>query len=522
MRLPPPWIGIPLALLAGLALLALVLKLAFPLPARGRAAAELPLQAGRGALAEQVDALLRAHAQPAATGLLLLPDGVDAFAVRLGLVREARRSVDAQYYIWEDDLSGRMLLSEIVAAADRGVRVRLLIDDNPTAGLDGMWAAVNAHPNIAVRLFNPLTLRALRPLNYLFDFPRLNRRMHNKSLTVDGALTVVGGRNVGDVYFGAKARGLFIDVDALAVGAVVPDVQATFDRYWSSAAAYDAETLLRAPPPEALAGYRRPPPAHDALADEYRAAAGDALARLLWRGQQQGLSWAPVRLVADHPDKALSDALRDDLMAREIAALLAGARQRLDLVSGYFVPGEPGTALLSALAQRGLPTRVVTNGVKVSDVPLVHAGYAPAREPLLKSGVQLFEARALDAQGRAALKLAQTRFSGGGESVHAKTFAIDERTLFLGSFNFDPRSALLNCEMGFVIDAPTLARQLGQALDERLPQMAYRLQLGPQGQLQWQGLDHGQPTTTEIEPGTTALQRALLWALSLLPIQWLL
>ncbi|WP_338466797.1 phospholipase D family protein [Novosphingobium sp. ZN18A2] len=511
--------GLLVAIVA-LVAVAVVLKVANPLPPRTQMPEDGPLATGAGPFANTAAQFAQDH--DGQTALLLLTHGIDAFAMRLAMVRNAHRSIDAQYYIWENDLSGRMLLAEIMKAADRGVRVRLLIDDNPTAGLDTMWAGVNAHPNISVRLFNPLTIRRMRAANYLFDFPRLNRRMHNKSFTVDGVASVVGGRNVGDEYFGARDHGLFIDVDALAIGAVVPAVCAEFERYWRSQSAYPVQWILSSA--GAMNAHELEEPVYDDAerAKHYRLAGNRALETLGLDDPSNAFVWAPVRLVADDPAKAMGHASRQSLLATRIAPLFHNARSRIDLVSGYFVPGKAGERLLADAARRGVAVRAATNSIQVTDVPVVHAGYAPYRKPLLKAGVRLYEASPISASRSRAARLGHTAFSGGGESVHAKTFAIDERTFFVGSFNFDPRSALLNCEMGFVIDSPQLAIAFRQALDRRLPEAAYAVSLDSDGALTWTLEENGARRVWHKEPGTTAFSRALVSALSLLPIQWLL
>ena len=509
------------SIIAALAVLGLVLKLANPLPSRDLFPADAAVTSTDSVLAER----LAGHAatQPGKSGVMLLGTGLEAFAMRAAMVRKAERTIDAQYYIWEDDLSGSMLLAEIVRAADRGVRVRLLIDDNPTAGLDPMWASVVTHPRIDVRIFNPMTIRKPRVINYLFDFPRLNRRMHNKSLTVDDAITVVGGRNVGDVYFGAASERLFIDLDALAIGSVVPQVSAEFQRYWTSEASYPAELILGGVDARLIENWRNPRHADSDLASAYAAAASDAFASLERTMRDGGFTWADIELLADDPRKAAGPIPEEDLLAAQLAPIIAGAQTRFDLLSGYFVPAERGTEMLVDLANRGVETRIVTNSVSVTDVPIVHAGYIPSRKPLVDAGVELYEARPHDDDARLEMKtLGKSRFSGGGESLHAKTFAIDGKRLFVGSFNFDPRSALLNCEMGFVIDAPELASEMVARLDQRLPTNAYRVSSGEDGELTWTVSDRDPPEVRTTEPGTSAFSRFVVGALSKLPIAWLL
>lgn len=490
----------------------------------------LPSQANRPADSAVVErdspverhAAVHTGANPGKSGLEILQTGMDAFATRLALARSASRSIDAQYYIWEGDLSGRMMLAELVAAADRGVRVRLLIDDNPTAGLDDMWAAANEHPNISVRIFNPLTIRKIRPANYLFDPLRLNRRMHNKSMTFDNQATVIGGRNVGDAYFGAKEDGMFIDLDVLAVGPVVADVSREFEEYWQSTPAYPAERILNPSNSLTIEQLRAPKYDDAALAAEYRAAAAAALEKRLKDADTTPLIWTDVRLVADNPEKALAKSAQSDLVVAQIAPLIEGAKQRFDLVSGYFVPGDLGSDLLEDLEKRKVEVRVVTNSVQVTDVPLVHAGYAPVRQRLLKGGVELYEVRPTGGEDKQVRDLGVTRFSGGGESVHAKTFTIDEKTVFIGSFNFDMRSALLNCEMGFVFDSPELAKAMNAELDKRLPVFAFQVKRDDAGDLTWTTIENGKTVVAKPEPGTTWVSRELIKFFGWLPIKWLL
>lgn len=510
-----------LIFLAGcFALLALALWAAFPLPSLDGRRASTALAGQDTRIAAAIAPVAARH--PGTSGIYLLPDALDAFAARVEMIRTAERSVDLQYYIWNNDLSGRILLSELVRAADRGVRVRLLIDDNTTAGLDPMLAGANAHPGIEVRLFNPLTLRRIRAANYLFAFPRLNRRMHNKSLTIDGAVTIVGGRNVGDEYFGAEQDGLFIDMDALAIGAVLPDVSAQFDRYWNSRSAYPAELLIAADLAKPMAILRDPPESNSTRGQQYREAIAatafirDAMAQTLnWQ-------WTEVRLFSDDPAKALGAEPPESLLINRLKPVIAGAEGSFDLVSGYFVPAGSGTELLTGLARRGVDTLIVTNSFAVTDVPLVHAGYVKKRKPLLEAGVQLFEVRP-GAGGRSEdPSHSATRFSGGGESLHAKTFVVDRRLLFVGSFNFDPRSAELNCEMGFLIDSPYLSGLVADGLRERLPEHSYAVALSPEGELQWGDTGGGRRGVLTTEPGTTAGNRTAVWLLSHLPIDWLL
>jgi putative cardiolipin synthase len=452
---------------------------------------------------------------PGLAGIHALPDPRDAFAARALLADAAERTIDAQYYIWHGDETGTLLFEALWRAAGRGVRVRLLVDDNNTAGLDETLAALDAHPNIEVRLYNALVRRRVRALNYVTDFRRLNRRMHNKSFTVDNQATIVGGRNVGNEYFGAGDGVVFSDLDVLAVGPVVREVSGAFDRFWNSASATPAARLLR------------PSAAGSGATLELRFAAVrasgtagryvDALHRTslvsdLLEGRL-ALEWAEARLVCDDPAKTLDPEHRGDhLLLPRMLELVGQPAKELDLVSPYFVPMAEGTAVFQELARRGIRVRVLTNSLAATDVASVHAGYAKRRVALLRAGVRLFELE----------KAAGTAPGEGGSSsasLHAKTFAVDRERLFVGSFNFDPRSAGLNTEMGLVISSPALARRLAESFDARVPSRAYEVRLSDDGKLSWIERTPEGERRYDTEPGTGFLRRAGVGLLSILPIE---
>nr|WP_294848505.1 phospholipase D family protein [uncultured Sphingomonas sp.] len=524
------FMAVILTIIAVLVVAGLLLKILFPLPSQDnrppdQAVVDRPSIVVSSGEQEMAKA-------PGKSGLQVLPTGVGAFATRLALARAATRTIDAQYYIWEGDLSGQMLLAELVKAADRGVRVRLLLDDNTTAGLDPIWIAANAHPNISVRLFNPLTIRKPRVANYLFSALRLNRRMHNKSMTFDNAATVIGGRNVGDDYFDARATGLFIDLDVVATGKVVQDVSDEFETYWQSQSAYPAERILPKTGPKTVDQLRNPTYADPKLAADYLAAAEAEFRERTSGDDERPLIFTDVKLVADNPDKAEGKEKKNELVAAQIGPLIDSAKSRVDLVTGYFVPGRGGSALLEGVARRGVKTRTITNSFEVTDVPVVQAGYAPYRKPLLDAGVKMYEVRRLDGQERSKAKsepdpgstktLGSTKFSGGGESVHAKTFSVDQKTIFIGSFNFDMRSAFLNCEMGFIFDAPDLAKQMNDALDQRLPLYSFEVSKNEDGKIIWTSQHDGKTVVQTTEPGTTWFSRLMITVIGWLPVKWLL
>lgn len=461
----------------------------------------------------------QARAHPGASGIVPLVDGHSAFAARMRLADAAERSLDVQYYIWHDDLSGTLLFDALRRAADRGVRVRLLLDDNRTAGMDRTLAALDAHPEIEVRLFNPFTIRRFRPLAYLLDFARLNRRMHNKSFTADGQATIIGGRNVGDEYFDAADAALYADLDVLAVGPVVQAVSQDFDRYWSSASAYPAERIL-APTDAATAALvedqarermREPRAQEYLLAVAAHPFVQDLLARRLT------FHWAPTRMISDDPAKGLGRAQAHAMLPHRLAELLGVPQRRLRLVSPYFAPASVGTRELTELAQRGVDVQILTNSLAATDVLPVHAGYAKRRKALLRAGVRLFELQSLQPQGE------RPDFgASSASSLHAKTFAVDGERVFIGSFNFDPRSARLNTEMGFVIEDPELTRTIFQAFAEVIPRRAYEVRLTEADELEWLERRGDEVIVHRVEPETTLFERALVRFIALLPVEWLL
>jgi putative cardiolipin synthase len=477
-------------------------------------------------LAQAIAPLADAH--PGLSGIHPLASPLAAFAARSSLARAATRSIDAQYYIWHDDLTGTLLFNELRAAAGRGVRVRLLLDDNNTVGLDPIIDALDAHPNIEVRLFNPFTIRKPRMLGYLTDFPRLNRRMHNKSFTIDNQATIVGGRNIGDEYFGAGDGALFVDFDVLAIGPVVPDVSEDFDRYWASESAHPANWIVarrgNAEQEEVEARLSSAAQSPEGLA--YLApTAKMPLLHQIMDGTLPWL-WAPVRMISDDPAKGLGRAGDDDLLFSKLIANMGSPQRQLGLVSGYFVPGEAGTRALAARAKAGVEVKVLTNALEATDVPIVHAGYAKWRKPLLRTGVRIFEMRgsaaAQPSREASGIGGSGSRLAGSGSALHAKTIAVDQARVFVGSFNFDPRSANLNTELGFVIESRTLAEDVHVALERFAPARAYEVRLSAEDELYWLERRDGQELRHETEPGTTRWQRVSVALLSLLPIEWLL
>lgn len=487
------------------------------------------------AMGRAIAPMLQQH--PGLSGIYALSDPHEAFAVRALLANAAQHTLDVQYYIWRDDLTGTLLLDTLRQAADRGVRVRLLLDDSANAGIDPILAALDSHPGIQVRLFNPLAIRSPRWINYIVDFSRVNRRMHNKSFTADNQATIIGGRNVGDEYFGATNDVLFSDLDVLAIGNVVQDVSDDFDRYWNSQSAYPVDTLLPAPEPDEL----------QRLTAKAESIAKDGRARRFVTALEKSslvsdlinsnieLEWAPALMLSDDPRKALGKLAPQDTVAYDLQRYFGNPTSHLDVVSSYFVPTKVGADFLIRLANDGIAIRILTNSLAATDVPAVHAGYEKWRKPLLRAGIQLYETRPHDndasdngtkpdsgSRARGGSGSGPGPFGSSGSSLHAKTLTIDDKRVFVGSFNFDPRSAALNTELGFVIDSPALAHNIHDAFMGRVPETTYQVHLSDKNRIYWTEYSNGSVIRYDTEPQSGLWRRVWVGFLSFFPIDWLL
>jgi putative cardiolipin synthase len=463
----------------------------------------------------------RVDANPGKTGVHAVPDPRDAFAARVAIASAAEKTIDAQYYIWHDDQVGNLLFEALWQAAERGVRVRLLLDDLNTKGLDATIAALDAHPNVDVRLYNPLVQRDVRVANFVTDFSRVNRRMHNKSFIVDNQVAIVGGRNIGNEYFAAGSGVAFADLDVIAIGAVVAEVSKEFDLYWNSPSAYPAASFVGAANREALVSKFSATHA-DAEAMAYTEAVRSSplLRELLERAL--AFEWTTARVVNDDPAKTLDASARTDvLLFPELMRTMGRPEKSLDMISPYFVPGDGGTEALVAASKRGVRVRILTNSLSSSDVSAVHAGYAKRRLALLRAGVRLYELKAT--RPRESREETSGAGSSGTAALHAKTFAVDGARIFVGSFNLDPRSARINTEMGVVIDSSALAQRLANAFDTAVPGTAYEVRLRDDGSnLEWIERTASGEIRYDTEPATSWWLRSKVEMLSILPIEPLL
>jgi putative cardiolipin synthase len=497
------------------------------------ACASLPPQAGRietHAIAPSDSTRLGAvftpqeRQHPDQTAFYLLPDGVDALLSRIALADAADRTLDLQYYIWHDDLTGRHLANAVLRAADRGVRVRVLLDDLGTNGDDQVLLALASHPNIQIRLFNPVASRRFKKLGAAFEFSRVNRRMHNKSMIADNEAAIVGGRNIGDEYFGASNDVSFGDLDVLTHGAVVPRISIAFDEFWNSDAAYPIESLTGHPAePGALADYRERLDRFVASQRDtpYIAQATQRYARLM-KMRDIDVAWGKATLLYDDPAKITRspDDSTGHLLTQFTSLSVEPGHQML-IVSPYFVPGKKGVAWLSKETARGVRVTILTNSLAATDVAAVHAGYQRYRKDLLDAGVHLYELKPAASPGDSKEK--KSMLGSSKASLHAKTYVFDKSSIFIGSMNLDPRSITLNTEIGVYCESDALASQVVDGLEPKLDQIAWRLEersdANGSKRIVWIDTDANGKETELDEPDVSGLKRVGIWFLGLLPIE---
>ncbi len=474
----------------------------------------LPVQAGQTLIDRQLAPLLSAH--PGQSGAVYLSDGLDAFAARSIITQQAGRSLDLQYYMWHDDMLGHLLAHDVHEAAERGVRVRLLLDDMNAAGLDPQMLALDNHPNIEIRLYNPFRNRdgLWRLVEMVQRAFSINHRMHNKAWIADGRVAIVGGRNIGAEYFDARPDVNFRDLDLLLAGPVANDASKVFDSFWNSDAVVPIAALHYSTNQQ-LANFisqaERDARKQEAVPylQRVRARLSDA-----YLSQQLSLHWTDkVQILSDPPRKPSGGDTRDWLVSH-LAQILGSAKHRSLLISPYFVPGAAGTKALIAQAKSGVQVGIVTNSLAANDVAAVHSGYMHYRRPLLAGGVQLYELRSHGHASKA------STFGSSGASLHTKAFVVDDQRGFVGSFNLDPRSAYLNTEMGAVFDDAVLAQRLREEyLRLSGPELSYWVYLNKDWELRW--LDRSGPTPISLrtEPDTRFLQRAGTRVISWLPLE---
>jgi putative cardiolipin synthase len=482
------------------------------LPERG----EPPASAALSSRADTPLARIAAAAvpDPAQSGFRLMPLGAYAFDARIELIRRARDSLDVQYYLIQNDRSGRLFMRSLRDAARRGVRVRLLVDDLYTTGADAMFQGLAAFDNVEVRLFNPFCCaRATlggRFAASLADVRRLNHRMHNKLLIADGAFAVMGGRNIGDEYFARSPVANFVDMDVLLAGGVVHQLEGLFDVYWNSPQAYPVATIIGAPGDGAREAFNRlvdegdqmmsvRVPPRDMLEQRPLGADLDAGPLKLASGRAVAFADRPDKVMATSVEQARSMSVQMNIMDR-----VALSKQQVVISSPYFVPGTAGVDSFSDLTKRGVEVVVLTNSLAANDVPLTHIGYARYRSALLHAGVQLYELspEAIHREGWDAVPgLSHGR-------LHAKVAVLDTTMVYIGSMNLDPRSESTNTELGIVAQCPELAGDVSRVIDAARSRSSYRLRFGPDGdRLEWVVMGDPHELVLTSEPEVSALAR---------------
>jgi len=450
----------------------------------------------------------------------LLPDSEEAFALRAATARLAEKTLDLQYYIWDDDHIGKLLVYRALEAARRGVRVRLLLDHANQLGRDVKWAALNAHPNVEVRLFNPFRGRYKHFLQWLYHAPRLNHRMHNKAWIADGEHAIVGGRNISDHYFGVHPDANFRDLDLYARGPIVAETLDAFDSYWNSDVTVHLRTLKRRSREDAehlwheldhwcqhLGDF---PYRHEQDPARFQKIVGDADARQIT---------APAALLFDTPDKAKGVTQR--LMGDQLARLLSRRSLREILIeAGYFIPGDDFVGTLADMHANGGRIALLTNSLATNDVIAAHAAYAHYRPDLVRAGVEVHE---LQPNARARRHLARLKPGRSMSALHTKAMVLDRQELFVGSFNLDPRSANLNTEMGYYVNSEALAARVAAFIEEGMaPQNSYRVSLGENGGMEWGAGDEHGPVRYHREPRVSKSRWLASRFMGLLPIENLL
>jgi cardiolipin synthase C len=458
-----------------------------------------------------------ADKHPGLSGFSLLSHGREAFIVRLALADLAERSLDMQYYIWDGDTTGRIILDRVMKAADRGVMVRLLVDDPYYKASDPVKAALDAHPNVEIRLFNPATNRRWSRLDFIVDFRRVNRRMHNKVMVADNAAAIVGGRNIGDIYYGVNTVANYRDLDVLAVGPVVRDLSGVFDRYWNSTLAVPIATIVEraygAADLDVILTRLR-----EAIATaDYPYPIDQDLNELAAQGAEfrDDLVWARGRIIADDPE-AIARGKESDEVVSFIRGRVAQLKENLLVESPYFVLPAGAQATVKALHARNVQVRVLTNSLASNDVLAAHSGYAKTRRRLLESGMDLYELRPDTDAFRPGWSLLSRQSRA---ALHTKAMAFDREAAFIGSFNLDSRSAVINTEAGLYIESPELAERLTAYMATGVePANCYRVSLHPNGNIVWETVRDGQTARYRDEPETSFRRRFAADLLKLLPI----
>ena len=475
---------------------------------------------------------------PDESTMYLVSEGTEAFLTRMALLKLAERSVDAQYFIWKSDLIGKLLFNELIEAADRGVRVRLLLDDiTLDSETEANVYAMDQHENIEVRIYNPFSSRGFRAADAIINPLRINRRMHNKSFTVDSQYTIVGGRNIENNYFSANVRSNYADLDIISAGPVVKEVDKQFDIYWNSKLAVPVKAFTHNQTELDELEIIKKELADFAKSKEDSKYALDLQGSEMYQRVMNGISGVDSRnlfrgnasVIYDDPDKSLGKSEDETVyMTSLLRPHIEKIEHSLELISPYFVPGVPGREYLIDMVKRGVKVRVITNSLSSTDGIMAQSGYARHRIELLKGGVELYELKA-KAKSKASRSL--RRSAEAKSALHAKTYVFDRKEVYIGSFNFDPRSAKINTELGVVCDIPEMAQYIASTLfDEKIQQTTYKVELVieiedvdgievPMEKVVWIETENGKKIRHTTQPETSVWRRFNENVYSVLPIE---
>jgi putative cardiolipin synthase len=470
------------------------------------------------------------------TGYHMLYQPIDAIAARLLLIEKAQKSIDLQYYIWQNDKIGALAWDALLRAADRGVKVRLLLDDNnSTKDIDASLLAFDQHPNIEVRLFNPFVHRTIKVVDYLTDFKRTNRRMHNKTFIIDGQVALIGGRNMSNQYYDAGETFQFSDIDVFLAGAVLPEISKSFDDYWNYPMAYPVDQVINAKDHRLTLASMREQLAHHRVTvavQNYLNLTKEQAEFNQWLQAKPQLEWVKAHLVHDAPEKIDKDAKPEEHLTFQMQHIIGQPQRQVDIISAYFVPSDQGKQALIKLRQQDVKIRILTNSYAATDVGIVHAFYGKNRKTLLSNGIEIYEflpvlknQKSWRNKNKSKLNIGHLLTLGDSSdaSLHAKMMTVDQQQVFIGSFNFDLRSANLNTEIGVILDSPKLASQLVRYLDKNIQNLSYRVKLNDKGDLVWEEtMPDGRILIHRQEPNMNWFKRNGLYMISWLPLDGLM
>ena len=439
---------------------------------------------------------------------------MDALGMRLRLAETAEKSLDLQYFLMKSDTAGAVMANALIRAADRGVRVRFLLDDIFTTVPDDSFLLINQHPNIEVRIFNPVSRRGISALNFMAHFKQANRRMHNKSFIADNVVSIVGGRNIADEYFQLKSDSVFIDFDILAVGPVVTEISNSFDEYWNHSRAVPIEQFIDAKKSDDLETVRQEiAEEFDRIYDTvYERAYNSRLIKNFVDGSQP-LYAAPAMVLADSPDKLVNEVNKTHMrLVSDLAEIIRQAEKEVVYISPYYIPRKGGVQFVRELVEKGVRVVILTNSLASNNHVPVHAAYTRYRRDIIETGAELYEMRA-----NAARELSYGEDGPEFLTLHTKAVLVDRKKLFVGSLNLDPRSIDLNAEMGLLIESKEMITGLTANSDPKLVNMAYRVLVNEKGDLEWHCRIDGQDVIETKEPLTSGWLRLKAWFMKIAP-----